>query len=187
MDTVVFNILKSRYLAWLREWWKSYTMPAAQDTDRAYILYEMRRHPNMEFIILSTLFFAGPRTSLIVYCSLDNLEYIQQILAHNYISAEVRIVEDGDGGREEGRRVYNKTLQSLEFWESIPVEHIILCEMDGYFRAPIPAEFWNYDYVCCPWPWDAELVAVEAGIEDAELTLTILTERRKELKEEAQP
>lgn len=158
LEKVVYNILTTRYLDWLRAWWATHHIPAPQDTDRAYVLYEMRRHPNIEFIILSTLFFAGPRTSLIVYCSLENLEYIQKILAHNYVAADIRIVDEGDGGREEGRRTYNKTLQSLEFWESLPVEHIILCEMDGYFRAPIPDEFWTYDYVCCPWPWNSDLV-----------------------------
>lgn len=40
---------------------------------------------------------------------------------------------------------------------------------------------------CTPQPLDTELEAVEAGIEDAELTLTILTDRRKELEEEVSP
>ncbi len=155
LDDVVYSILKTRYLPWLRAWWATYTLPPVEATQRAFVVYEMRAHPNMEFIILSTLFFAGPATSLIVYCSVENLEHVRSILGHNYVAADIRIVDETDIGREAGRALYNKTLQSLDFWESLPVEHIILCEMDGYFRREIPETLWAYDYVCCPWPWDA--------------------------------
>ncbi len=158
LDTVVFDILHARYLPWLRAWWLTYKLPPVEHTNHTYVCYEMRPHKNMEFIILSTLFFAGPATSLIVYCSVENLAHIQRILAHNYVAAEIRIFDETDTGREEGRRRYNETLQSLEFWESLPVEHVILCEMDGYFRSPITQDLWDYDYVCCPWPWDHTVV-----------------------------
>jgi hypothetical protein len=158
LDVVVYDILKTAYLPWLRAWWATHKLPPVTDTNHAFVMYEMRPHPNMEFIILSTLYFAGPCTSLIVYCSVVNIEHIQHILGHNYTATDIRLVEEGDTGREEGRRVYNKTLQSADFWESIPVEHIILCEMDGYFRRPITDDMWTYDYVCCPWPWDPKLI-----------------------------
>jgi hypothetical protein len=158
LDDVVYSILKSRYLPWLRAWWAAHTLPPVEATQNAFVVYEMRAHQNMEFIILSTLFFAGPATSLIVYCSVENLEHVCSILGHNYVAADIRIIDEVDTGREDGRRRYNETLQSLDFWESLPVEHVILCEMDGYFRRPIPETLWTYDYVCCPWPWDQTVV-----------------------------
>lgn len=151
-EPIFFDVLRRRYLEKLREWWRGYTLPSFKDTNKAYLFYEMRSHPNIEFVLYNAL-CACEGFGLVVYCSGENEAHIRQILGHNAKKAEIHVLFENDIGREEGRRIYNETLMSLEFWESFPAQHILICETDAYFREKLSSELLDYDYVSYKWPW----------------------------------
>ena len=88
-----------------------------------------------------------------MYCSRENEERIRAVLGHNVDRAEIHVLFETDVGREEGRRVYNEFLMSLDTWTGFPAEHVLVCELDAYFRRKLPAELLDYDYVGYKWPW----------------------------------
>ena len=46
-EPIIFDVLRRRYLEPLRNWWASYELPNFKETNRAYLFYEMRDHPNI--------------------------------------------------------------------------------------------------------------------------------------------
>lgn len=145
----IFDYLRAKYLADLRAWWATYTLPIA--TDRYIFFYEPRCHENLEFLIYNLTYFARG-WGLIIYCSKENYDYITDILKHNKLRALLFIVRDNQGGPE-ARNDYNALLMSAEFWNSIPCKYILTGEMDTYLRKALPDDVVNYDYVCAKWPW----------------------------------
>ncbi len=155
-EPVIFDVLRRRYLEPLRKWWASYELPDFKVTKKAYLFYEMRDHPNIEFVIYNAL-CACEGFGLVVYCCGENLGRIREILGHNVDRAEIHVLFEKDIGREEGRKLYNETLMSLDFWSSFPAEHILICETDAYFRHKLPSHLLDYDYVGYEWPWMPEV------------------------------
>jgi len=150
----VFDYLKSKYLDYLRNWWKSYELPTVS-INNCIVLYETRCHPNLEFIIYNLTYFAR-NWGLIIYCSNANYNFINNILKHNSIKAVLHIIREDEGGREV-RNEYNEFTKSDEFWSSLPCNNILMCEMDAYLRKKIPHNVLSFDYICCLWPWYADL------------------------------
>ncbi len=155
-EPMIFDVLCRRYLEPLRKWWASYELPDFKVTNKAYLFYEMRDHPNIEFVLYNAL-CACEGFGLVVYCSGENVERIREVLGHNVDRAQINVLFEKDIGREEGRKIYNDTLMSLEFWSSFPAEHILICETDAYFRHKLPAKLLDYDYVGYEWPWKPEV------------------------------
>lgn len=151
-EPIFFEVLTRRYLGKLREWWRGYTLPDFKETNKAYLFYEMRNHPNIEFVLYNAL-CACEGFGLVVYCSGENEALIRQVLGHNVDRAEVHVLFEKDIGREEGRKLYNETLMSLDFWQGFPTEHILICETDAYFFRKLPADLLDYDYVGYEWQW----------------------------------
>lgn len=151
-EPIFFEVLTRRYLEKLRQWWRNYVLPDFKETNKAYLFYEMRNHPNIEFVLYNAL-CACEGFGLVVYCSGENEARIREVLGHNVSRAEIHVLFEKDIGREEGRRVYNETLMSLNFWQTFPAEHILICETDAYFLRKLPLEYLDYDYVGYEWPW----------------------------------
>lgn len=155
-EPVIFDVLRRRYLEPLRKWWASYQLPDFKETNKAYLFYEMRDHPNIEFVLYNAL-CACEGFGLVVYCCGENVERIREVLGHNLDRAEIHVLFEKDIGREVGRKLYNDTLMSLDFWSSFPAEHILICETDAYFCKKLPTDLLNYDYVGYEWPWMPEV------------------------------
>ena len=151
-EPIFFDVLTRRYLGKLREWWRGYTLPDFRATNKAYLFYEMRNHPNIEFVLYNCLYFCEG-FGLVVYCSRENVDRIRTVLGHNVDRAEIHVLFETDVGREEGRRVYNEFLMSLDTWTGFPAEHVLVCELDAYFLRKLPTELIDYDYVGYEWPW----------------------------------
>ena len=154
-ESPVFDHLRTTYLSQLKSWWDTHTLPLVSETDRCVVIYETRKHPNLEFLIYNLTYFA-PNWGLIIYCSKENHNYIAEILKHNRFRALLHIVRDDEGGREV-REEYNTFVKSSQFWDSLPCAHILMCEMDAYLRKRVPEDIINYDYACCYWPWHPQL------------------------------
>jgi hypothetical protein len=151
----VFNILRERYLNILKEWWSQYKLPLISETDKCIVLYETRCHLNLEFLIYNLTYFAKG-WGLIIYCSKDNYNFINNILDHNKFRAILHIVREDEGGRNV-RDEYNEFVKSSIFWNSLPCKYILMCEMDAYLRKCVPDDITTYDYICCNWPWHSDL------------------------------
>jgi hypothetical protein len=151
----IFNSLRERYLDTLKNWYKTYELPDYYAFKNSIVIYETRKHPNLEFLIYNLTYFAR-NWGLIIYCSAENYYFIQDILKHNKYKAQLNIVREDEGGKEV-RDEYNKFLKSKDFWNSLLCKNVLLCEMDAYLRSPLPENVANFDYVCCKWPWHPNL------------------------------
>lgn len=151
-ETPIFDYLRTNYMSQLKSWWDTYTLPIVSETDKCIVIYETRKHPNLEFLIYNLTYFARG-WGLIIYCSKENHNYISEILKHNSFRALLYIVRENEGGREV-REEYNTFVKSSQFWDSLSCNYILMCEMDGYLRKRVPDDIVNYDYVCCYWPWN---------------------------------
>jgi hypothetical protein len=153
-DTVVFGILKSKYGKLLHDFWKSYKPPL--ESDKSIVFVERRCHPNLQFCIQNAAYFARG-WSISIYCSLENFQYILEILGDNKDNVTVVVQFENDATPEEGRSEYNQLLQDKSFWESVPGEHVLVCETDAYLLRPIPDDIFKYDYAASLWAWNLEL------------------------------
>jgi hypothetical protein len=144
----IFSHLIKKYLPYLQNWWKSYTLPLTSETDKTIVMYETRIMPQLEFHILNTCFFAKG-WSLMIYCSRDNHDAIQDILKQNRYRATIHILAPS---QDTPFLAYNAFLKTREFWSSIPGKFALCIEVDSYLRKSID-DISEYDYICAKWPW----------------------------------
>jgi hypothetical protein len=148
----IFSHLITKYLPYLKTWWKSYTLPLGSETDKTIVMYETRIMPQLEFHILNTCYFAQG-WSLMIYCSQENHDAIRDILKNNRYRATIHILAPSENTPYVA---YNSFYKTREFWSSIPGEYALCVEVDSYLRKQIP-DISEYDYICSKWPWHNDL------------------------------
>ena len=155
LDYYVFQLLQNKYMGMFQDYWNSSTIPASGSTNRAIVLVERRKHPNINFVLKNILYYARG-WSLTIICSNENIDFIKAILGSQIENVRLIPHFSGVGTFEEGKTEYNLLLQDLNFWRIFPEENILLVETDCYLRKPIPESILNYDYVASVWPWYPE-------------------------------
>jgi hypothetical protein len=155
LEKPIFDYLRAQYLPFLQEWWKTYTLPAATTANRSIVIYETRKHENLEFLIYNSTFYC-PNWTLTIYCTHQNYDHICSILAHNKDRAALHIVNEKTGEYTSDRNAYISFMKSRQLWDSIPYEYVLLLEMDAYLLRHVPATL-TADYYCAPWPWHPDL------------------------------
>ncbi len=165
-ESVIFDILKARYLTHFKQWWKTYSIPLISSVDKSIVLYETRCHPNLEFLIYNATYFAR-NWGLIIYCSIKNVGYIHNILGHNRYRAIIHIIDttmtidDNNDNTEnmytQKRDTYNFFYKSNFLWNHIPCKYVLCMEIDSYLRDFIPSNIGDYDYICSKWVWNNTL------------------------------
>jgi len=155
LEPRVFTLLKETYMATLKNFWASYSVPFS--AENRVVIVERRIHPNLEFILYNAAYFARG-WGITVVCSDLNIEYIKGLLNKDQHSA-VHLVTMFQGNPEPsvGKTEYNMLLQSKEFYEALPSEGLLLMEMDTYLRKQIDPKILSYDYVACPYSWDESM------------------------------
>jgi hypothetical protein len=151
MEERIFTILKYKYLNYLKEWWFAYQVPKV--SDKSIVIVERRIHPNLEFILYNSAYFAR-NWAITIVCSDINIDYIRSLLGPNIDSVKLIQMFEGNPAPAVGKNEYNYLLQSSEFYEAMPSENLLMMEMDTYLRKPLPSEILDYDYVAAPYGWD---------------------------------
>jgi hypothetical protein len=151
-ENIVFSHLIDKYFPYLKNWWASYKLPLATETDKVIVIYETRILPHLEFHILNTCYFAQG-WSLLIYCSPENHSAILNMLGNNRYRAIVHVLAPSKLTPYE---TYKSFYKSRQFWSSIPGKYALCAEADSYLRRALP-DISEYDYVCAKWPWHRAL------------------------------
>lgn len=153
LEPVVFGILQTKYGAFLKHFWDSYTPPL--QTSKRIVLVERRRHPNFEFVLHNSAYY-GQGWGITIICSDENYDSCKTIVGDK---ATVNLVPmfTGIGTPEEGKREYNQLLQTADFYRIFWDETLCFVEMDCYFRRKIPDWVLEYDLIGSPYSWDHEM------------------------------
>ena len=147
----IFDYLRGQYLPFLKDWWKTYTLPAASTAKNSILIYETRQHENLEFLIYNSTFYC-PNWTLTIYCTQENYDYICTILAHNKSHATIHIITPKAGEYNADRNSYNAFMKSAQLWDALQFEYIIIIEMDTYLLRHVPVTL-TADYYSAEWPW----------------------------------
>lgn len=153
LEPYVYNYLESTYGAQLTEFWKTHEFPV--ESRYAWVIVERRCHPNWWFL-LRNIAWAGPHMSLYIYCSDENLQYLQRLLGEKVKTVHLIPVFKGFANREEGFRQMERLLTHPNFYRGINAEYILTFQTDCFFRKKIPDEIFIGDYYGSPWGWQLE-------------------------------
>jgi hypothetical protein len=149
-DFYIFDILRKQYGPALQAFWHAYQIPL--ESDKAVVIVERRAHPNLQWCIQNAMYFCRGY-ALHIFCSHANLAFVKYILGPQVDNVHIHVEFQGIGTPAQGYEDYNQLLQTKEFWESFPEEHIITLETDSYFLKPLPESIYEFDYVASLWPW----------------------------------
>jgi hypothetical protein len=150
LDPFVLDSLKKLYFPYLKEQWNTKVIPYI--SDKAIIIIERRCHSNLEFLLYNVSYFA-PGYAIHIFCSDQNLSYINLICGSQLKNIHIHSIFDTIGRPEEGKIEYNNLLKTPEFWNFFKEEHILTIETDSYLLQHIPESIYEYDYVASGWPW----------------------------------
>lgn len=181
LEALVFSALKTSYGSLLQHAFASWKSP--ENPTKRIVIVERRIHPNLEFVLHNAAYFGQEGGwALSIVCSDINLRYIQQIVGDQ----SVQIIPFFQGNPEPavGKREYNTLLQTAEFYELFQEEHVIVMEMDCYFRKQIPDLLLSCDYVGCPYAWDQTMAGSGLSFRKRSVMLEIC--RQFPTKEDAQ-
>ncbi len=151
LEPLVFRYMRDTYLPALRAWWSTHRIPS--HAQNSLVVYETRRHAQLEFLLLNLCYFA-PDWALTVYCSEENYAYIREIVGAR--GAAIHILRPTEGSYDAERNEYNAVLTSRKFWEGLQqFQHVLLAEVDSYLVAPLACipDLCDYDYIASKWIW----------------------------------
>jgi hypothetical protein len=150
LEPYFYSYLVENYGTMLQEHWETYRPPLT--SEHAFVIVERRAHPNFRFI-LQNMAWAAPHMAVYLFCSDENLAFIEAILGDKINSFHIIEAFQGDVSREEGKIGYNDVMTDYRFYESISATYILTIQMDNIIRRKIPASLFVGDYWGNPWAW----------------------------------
>lgn len=117
------------------------------NTDRFLVTVETRCHELLEVVIKNFLYFLQNKNwGLVIFHGNTNKDYLIEITKNwkNVILHNLEIDKLVESG-------YNNLLCSLDFWNKIPGENVLIFQTDTLLLKDNIAEFMTYDYVGAPW------------------------------------
>jgi hypothetical protein len=112
------------------------------------ILIEYRCLPHLEFLIRNTIYKLGEKWSHSVICG--NLNYSFMISICFAISPKIKVIKtDFDNLFPSD---YSNFLASLDFWDLLNGEKILIYQEDTYLFKNNIEDFLQWDYIGAPWP-----------------------------------
>jgi len=104
----------------------------------AAVIVDTRR-VSLYQVIIEHLYYLPKYTKLYIFSSEDN-RHLQEML-----NCEFHVVEIND------IRGYNKLLKSIEFWNKIKEENILIFQEDSRLLRTGIEDFYEYDYIGASW------------------------------------
>jgi len=115
-------------------------------TDRCAVIVELRRHPHLSYILRNIVHFLDETWGLHIFHGSDNERFVKEIV-QGWGDVHLTNLQKKNLTKEE----YSLLLTSLEFWQGIESEHILLFQTDSILRRRGIERFLGYDYVGAPW------------------------------------
>ena len=112
------------------------------------VLVEFRIFPHIEFIIKNTILKLGTDWSHTIICGNLNYDLVTQICST--ISKNINIIKlDVDNMTQSE---YSKFLTTLDFWDLLRGEKILIYQEDSIIFKNNIHEFFDYDFIGAPFP-----------------------------------
>lgn len=117
-------------------------------TIKEAVFIDFRIVPNAEFVIRNAIIKLGPTWSHTIVCGNDNVFAMQQICRS--ISPNIRIIKFDCNNLNLAQ--YNLLLTSLEFWNALIGEKILIYQEDSCIFENNIDDFLQYDYIGAQFP-----------------------------------
>lgn len=153
LEPYVYQYLTEVYGPMLREHWKGYVPP--KKSDHAFVIAERRAHPNFRFI-LQNIAWAGPHMSVYLFCSDENLLFVEALLGDKKEHFHILPVFNGNPDREQGKKAYNTLLTDYRFYQCIDATYMLTVQMDNILRKKVDPAMFVGDYWGNPWSWNPD-------------------------------
>jgi Protein of unknown function (DUF5672) len=150
LEPYVYQYFMLNYGQKLDEHWKQHTFP--KKSKCAWVIAERRCHPNWWFF-LRNIAWSAPHFSLYIFCSDENLLFLQTLLGNKLSTVHLIPWFKGFASRDQAINDYNSALKSPHFYQMIDAEYAIVSQLDTYLRYKIPNSMLFGDYFGCPWGW----------------------------------
>jgi len=111
------------------------------------VFIEFRRYPHIEFIIRNAIIKLGENWSHTIICGISNYEFICNIC--NEISPNIKIIKTNFDNVT--RNDYNSYITSLDFWNQLDGEKILIHQEDSLIFKNNIDDFLQFDYIGAPW------------------------------------
>jgi hypothetical protein len=110
------------------------------------LLIETRNLDHLEFVIKNTIQKVGEGWGHIIYCTENNYKKIIEITNQISNDIEIRILNN-----DFDRNSYNNLLLSLDFWNSLNCEKLLIYQSDTFICKKLDEVFLDYDYIGGYW------------------------------------
>ena len=150
LEPFVYMYLMEHYGPMLREHWATYLPPTK--SEHVFVIAERRAHPNFQFI-LQNIAWAGPHMAVYIFCSDENLGFVEALLGDKKEHFHVIPVFNGNPDREQGKIAYNQLLTDYRFYQLIDATYMLTVQMDNIIRKKIDPLMFTGEYWGNPWSW----------------------------------
>ena len=123
-----------------------------QNLDKEAVLIEFRKLPHLEFLIRNTINKLGNLWSYTVICGIDNYDYMNTMCKK--ISPNIKIIKVAY--KNLIPKEYTKFITSLDFWNLLVGEKILIYQEDSIIFKNNINEFLDFDYIGAPWSKEEE-------------------------------
>ena len=154
LEPYVYQYLQEMYGPMLQEHWKSYLPP--KKSDHVFVIAERRAHPNFRFI-LQNIAWAAPHMAVYLFCSDENIAFLEALLGDKREYYHIIPVFIGDPTREEGKQAYNNLLTDYRFYQVIDASYMLTIQLDNFIRKKIDPAMFIGEYWGNPWSWNKEV------------------------------
>ena len=110
------------------------------------VLIEFREFPHLEFLIRNSILKLGEKWAQTIICGNDNYEFILDICKN--ISPDINIIKVNVDTMSQSQ--YNQFLSSLNFWNILYGEKILIYQEDSIIFHKNIDNFISYDYIGAP-------------------------------------
>jgi len=114
--------------------------------NKCAVIVELRRHPHLSYILRNVMYFLDKSWGLHIFHGTENEEYIKKIV-DEWGTVILTNLEKSNLSPIE----FNGLLTSIDFWNELKSEHILIFQTDSILRKKGIDEFLQYDYVGAPW------------------------------------
>jgi len=112
------------------------------------VLIEYRSFPHTEFLIRNTIIKLGEQWCHTIICG--NLNYDYMVRLCSLISNKIKVIKTNYDNLNPSE--YSKFLASLEFWNLLHGEKILIYQEDSIIFKNNISDFIKWDYIGAPWP-----------------------------------
>ena len=123
------------------------------------VLIEYRKFPHIEFTLRNAIHKLGSSWSYTIVCGTNNYDFVKTMAES--IHPSIRVIQTAYDNLD--MSLYSKYLASLDFWNMLHGEKILIFQEDSIiFRSGIES-FLEWDYIGAPWPENHLNLPIQVG------------------------